>query len=298
MIIIEGPDCAGKTSLAKVIFDDFLYQHHGLYDEDPLQQTILEVASRVTNDVVWDRLHLGEQVYGPIYRHHDALGKAGRRMLERYLLGKRATVIIALPPWLVVRDEFKRRLNDEMFHHGNWENDLSKQYALFDTIHTHLHVTWWDYTYDHPQTVRENALTNRPPRNIGPGVGDFREGGVLILGERPNPRPAGQFVELGLPFIARTGCSPWLANVMDEENIAEQGLYWINVMNRLGKFVNPTTWIDVLKPKYVIALGSTAHAWAESNGLNAENFEHPAHWKRFHFYKAYPLVTRLKEIQA
>jgi hypothetical protein len=297
MIILEGADCSGKTTLAKVIFNDFNYKHHGLYDKDPLIQTILEVGVGIT-DTIWDRLHLGEQVYGPIYRGKDTLGWDGLRMVERYLLSKQGVAIVALPPWQVVRDVFEERLLDEMFRHDDWEANLRSQYDAFEEIKTHLLLIFWDYVHDDPRALRDEYFNARPPWNAGPGVGDFSEGGVLIIGEQPNPTPLGAFAKMGLPFIARTGCSPWLAAEMNAVGIPERGLYWINALDRAGKTTSMDCgWLDKLKPKHIIPLGGIARAWAQMNGLDATSwFQHPAHWKRFHFHEDYPFISHLKEL--
>jgi len=294
MIILEGPDCAGKTTLAKIAFNDWSYRHQGPYSRDPLVQTITALQ-RGVNETVWDRLHIGEQVYGPIYRDRDTLGDVGRRMVERYILGRQGVVIFALPDVEMVVQSFRERLGDEMFRHDDWEANVRKQHAKFSLAGTWLPWLAWNYATDDPREIKEQALRLRPPYNAGPGVGDFTSDGILIIGEQPNPKQQGEFAEMALPFISRQGCSPWLAEKMDEGHIPERGMYWVNARDRKGRVTDPD-FLERLKPKHVVALGTEAKMWAQMQGLTPEYFVHPSCWMRFHYQKPYPLIDRLKEL--
>jgi len=295
MIILEGPDCAGKSSLAKVVFNDWHYKHQGVYKTDPMVETIIQ--SDVCMDAtVWDRLHLGEQVYGPVYRGDDKLGMACLRMTERYLLRKRSVVIRCLPPWENVRAEFEQRLNEEMFGRGDdWQLKLRGQYSGYERLKTHLRMWDWDYTTDDPVKLRDQVLAGLPEHDSGPGVGDFTRGGILIIGEQPNIARTHAFAKMDLPFIDRQGCSRWLAEHMDEAGLPERGLYWINALQRNGKTTDEA-FLDQLEPKHVFALGQKARLWAQIAGLQPHYYQHPSAWMRFHGAEEYPFITHLQEV--
>ena len=48
---------------------------------------------------VFDRLHLGEAIYGPLLRGTDRMGVDGLKVLERVIQLIGARVIIVCPPW-------------------------------------------------------------------------------------------------------------------------------------------------------------------------------------------------------
>ena len=81
LIVLEGPDGAGKTTLAKALMAGFYskwsartfkVEHRGPLspDVDPVDEYTLPDYDPTdkTNLVVCDRWHLSEAVYGPIYR--------------------------------------------------------------------------------------------------------------------------------------------------------------------------------------------------------------------------------------
>lgn len=88
LIIVEGPDRVGKNTLISNLtnnLDDFLSIHFigppkGIKDslsyqfEKPFKYK-LELTRKsleITNTIIWNRSHLGEYVYGQIYRNLDS----------------------------------------------------------------------------------------------------------------------------------------------------------------------------------------------------------------------------------
>lgn len=295
MIIIEGPDCAGKTTLARGAFPEFHYHHHGPYKGDPLIETILETNALPTN-TVWDRLHVGERVYGPIYRDNDRLGDVGHRLVDRYLLSRRGVLIVALPPKDIVITEFEQRKNQEMFGRGDdWQEKLEEQWFRFAAAisASYLPTVKWDHTQGNTVELRELVFGMRPPANPGPGVGDPTPGGILLIGEQGNKNGRLPFEKLRLPFVHRRGCSGWLATQMNEADIDERGLYWINALQEDDQHTDPS-FLDQLKPRLVIALGGIARIWCQVHKIAHKHVAHPQHHKRFHHNDPYPLIELLR----
>lgn len=144
--IFEGPDGAGKTTLVQAfnMMDSAPVVHVGPPAGSPLHewsQLLRDHADKVS----FDRLHLGEQVYGPIYRGRDALGSFGRKMLERKLAKRFAVVILCLPPYAVARANWAKRkaVGGEMFPD---DAGFRKVYDAFMIVKTSLPVVMYDYT--------------------------------------------------------------------------------------------------------------------------------------------------------
>lgn len=77
VIILEGPDGCGKTSIARALFDldpDTVCMRSGPPKGSAMREyeEKIKLAFKVRNDygmnVVIDRLHVGEMVYGPLLR--------------------------------------------------------------------------------------------------------------------------------------------------------------------------------------------------------------------------------------
>lgn len=102
IIIIEGPDGAGKTTLAHKLATclNLKYHHEGPppVDIPPLDHYLGVLEKYRHCSVVIDRFALGERVYGPALRGGDRLGQDGFDAVSRRCLELNAHQIICLPP--------------------------------------------------------------------------------------------------------------------------------------------------------------------------------------------------------
>lgn len=291
VVIVEGPDGAGKTMLAHKLATR-RYLHQGPYELDPLPQS-LTLLEQFKERVVLDRFHLGEQVYGPIFRGRDALGGAGRRMLERYLLSRRALVVLALPPLGTAHRNWyaRKQQGGEMF-----ADRYEEIYDAFTKVKTLLPTVTYDYTVDTQESFAQKYVNQLPKHlNHGPGVGAFRQGVTLIVGEQCSDSSD----PLAFPFIGRGGCSEWLAEQLEEADVDEKNLYWINAVQNDGGQTN-NTFVSRLKPARIFALGGVAGDWVRGipqsypNAVELRQFNHPQHHKRFKHHEPYDLIEALK----
>lgn len=108
LIVLEGVDGAGKSTLAEALGGTYL--HHGPPEKDqPVLRQYEEAiqAHRAENALlVVDRLHYGEMVYGPVLRGESKLGWPGFAHVE-LLLQARGAVTALVDPGL---EEVHRRL--------------------------------------------------------------------------------------------------------------------------------------------------------------------------------------------
>lgn len=149
LIILEGPDGSGKTTLAHELVrgHGFKYKHHGPPQKDPLceyLETLTQVENEGGNWVV-DRFHLGEQVYGPLLRE-DKLGLAGRIVIEQLATQFNAIVVLCLPPLDVVLTHLKTTDRYELIG----ADRAAQVHAGFSSVKTDLPVVVYDRTVHEP----------------------------------------------------------------------------------------------------------------------------------------------------
>lgn len=301
-IIIEGPDATGKTTLAKQLAaPNTEYRHQGPYKVSPLWETIVSV-SRAPQHIVYDRLHLGERVYGPVYRGVDRLGDVRQRMLERYLLGERVVVIMCLPSYEVSESIFLARGDEEMFASGG-PLGLLKQHTAFERLRTALPMLRYDFTRGNQIAALGSFIaSNVGPVNVGPGIGSFRAGNVLVVGERDAGRYETTPLAAKAPpmvFVSdvKSTTSYWLNERLCEWSVPEQKLYWINALTHDGADT-PYTFLPQLKPRAIVCIGQAAERWAsplKEEFTVYDGLPDPEYWRAHHKPEHYYLLREQLE---
>ncbi len=147
----------------------------------------------------------------------------------------------------------------------------------------------FDDTVQRNSDIRvEDFGHNHSPINFG--IGLFKKGNILIVGDRPGPSAKGK----NIPFVGE-GCGSWLLKNMDKSNIDERKLYWINSKDNFGV---PATkdFLALLQPSKIICLGGEAAKWALdiSDEYDVVTVPHPQYWRRFKSKERYPLLDLLK----
>ena len=302
IIILEGPDACGKSTLAKDVakrLHPSSLIHHGPYkSEQTIWQHYLFSMLPAYADlchVILDRAWISEPIYGEAYRNGaNRVTVAQRRMLERVALGRGAGLVFCRVPWNVAAPKFteRKKIGAEML------TDLSELRLVFrgyeESMRTAFtpNVALFDYTSaSTPTALAIIEDLEESASNVGPGIGAFAPSkSVLLVGDRPGG-PGGRW---HLPFVSLTagGCSAWLAEQLEEYDIPERALYWINASD--GAQTTRADFVSVLEPRAVIALGDAAATWcANVARVPFAQVDHPQHWKRFHYTERYPLIKEL-----
>lgn len=312
-LIIDGPDCAGKSYLVKELESKFFPQgliqfHHGPYRSESVishhYANSLMSYYRLNRTIALDRSWLSEPIYGHVYRNGvDRIGVGQRRMLERLAISTQSVAIIMLPPREVAVKNFITRRDDEYLDTVVQLNDVYDGYVnLVKNGGIGIPYLKYDWTTESAASVLEHAMTIRSPENKGPGSGAWRPGLVtLIVGDRYGPTINERSCKVNLPLAApqlpfapfnNTGCSAWFATQLERLHIPERELYWVNAYGGDGKPTDPE-FIERLNPKRIIALGGVAGRWLQQSGIHDyKPVNHPAYQKRFHHHEPY---TTLEE---
>lgn len=125
IVVLDGPDGAGKTTLAKVLVEkyDGLYVHLGYKKRIFLLQTAaLRWALRNCGHrlVVIDRHWMSSDVYGQHYRGDSDHGSLSRSFY-RAIVGRPSVHVVCAPPIDYVRDTMRRLKTErhEMYQEGH-----------------------------------------------------------------------------------------------------------------------------------------------------------------------------------
>jgi hypothetical protein len=132
------------------------------------------------------------------------------------------------------------------------------------------------------------------------GAGNYQEGiQALIVGESHTAGfvPASPKIDKATqaPFCSTEGCSGWLNQLLENAQIPEEKLFWVNSVHD-GVNTDLESLICRLKPYHVVALGKTAHAALDFHGIVHHYFSHPQFHKRFKHNEPYPLIQFLKSV--
>lgn len=311
LLILEGPDGAGKSTLAAELAKrGWRAHHHGSYpdDGDRLWErylfSMLPAASDLA-DVVLDRAWQAEPIYGRVHRGgRNRLEPWQERMLERVALGVNALVVWCRPSLAHCSETFRNRKGKEMLADTAALASVYRLYAAIEGSYARLPSMTYDFERDGPPDEFAKLLDESTSTlNSGPGIGAWRPGEVtLLVGEAPGIDGGPRW---HLPFVSlsRGGCSAWLADKLNVKwssprpAVHERELYWVNAYRDAEHRdeTNPE-FVERLRPRGVVALGDVAARWCDRYHLDFVAVPHPQYWKRFHqkAKRPYPLVKEIR----
>jgi thymidylate kinase len=147
MYILEGPDCAGKTTLAKQIceHESMDYTH---YSAHAPTQFILDMMRMPADQwAVFDRMHLSHIPYDQVYRGGIPSAESVR-IVDDVAYGLKAKLILCLPPWTYVEDvfRFQKEERGELLRDVHELRAIYDWYAKFACKYTRLPIFIYDYT--------------------------------------------------------------------------------------------------------------------------------------------------------
>lgn len=275
VIVLEGPDCSGKSTLAKQLatFHGFEYRHIGKPrpNEDVFRTYTLELwrALKSPNPVVFDRLYLGETIYGPIMRGQSLLSPMQQRLIERLMMANDVKQVICLPDFEVCHEKWRARLGQE---YVKLDQQLKK---IWDGYSRELRFLRYDYTRQDGEFLPRVLM---PMRTLPPNVLGSPNAKLLIIGEQVNTRKT----LTDWAFFAYDSSSGYLNEALMRAEIPEEDLAFCNAIKVNNE---RRDLLEVLQrmPKFVraICLGRKAEEVCRKQQIPHIQLPHPSYWKRF-----------------
>lgn len=319
MIIVDGPDGSGKTTLIEMLGCErrsFKALRGGIGsegvgnwggDEDAPVAYARQVLGALEEErrepggarIAFDRFHLSEMVYGPILREGSAISDDEAVVLQRLLRARSVPTVVCLPPYATtfgnVNQEGRERPAYQTVRFLGDAYEAWNEQVMHGRLSNHslnlIHV--YDYTRPGARWIVP-TVTNLLGRAGCPEgvVGDPRAR-VLVVGERSN-------LPLDLPFFSMRGSAGYLNHALWRAGFREEDLAFTNALHADG---TPRNLAACIMPstRYIVALGLVA---AETCRLNRIEFNggfftipHPQYWKRFHASDRWGYIDQLKTVR-
>lgn len=309
VIILEGVDCSGKTTLAEQLTRPgsldrcrSCYQHHGLYPDDtPAQllrryaQSILLAdrrASRGWFTQIIDRCFLSEQVYGTIVRQEDRLGELGVKLLTRLTRALGVCEVFCTPPWKTVEagwTEKKKDTWDPVKGKGDYLQKLEVVRQVWRRYDDYVRPWSFKYDYTSFSSARHRGLilTTELPKLPATMLGS-PEAEVVFVGDQVNVKKT----SVDLPFFELGGSSGYLLRAIVAAGIPESKIAFVNAHGVDGRPKDLEKMLLQLPNfKRTVALGNKAWKRVRNNWI----VPHPSYWKRFQNGKLENYAQLIKE---
>lgn len=303
IIILEGPDGAGKTTLGLHLQEHhgFKYHHEGVPPPRNGVNSLLNYYGQLLYDahnsgdnVVFDRLHLGETIYGPICRHQDQITDVGVVLIERLRLAYGAIMVICLPDLDVCRKNWLTRKGSEYVPNDDMFARIYERYKLAASSTSNIQQKFWfDYTRmelaGHARVLANLNFPQLPDGVVGTPRAPF-----LFVGEIANQE------YLDVPFFSLQNSSDFLNKCLWEAGFSEELMAFTNALTLKNEPRDLAAIVNAMGPAVqIICLGGIAVGAIKQQLPNHGYFSlpHPAYWKRFHSRDRYGYIKKLQVVR-
>jgi len=291
IVILEGPDGGGKTTLARQLVEQygFYYKHEGppapYRDNIAYYLSILNEAIEALYNTVFDRCWLGEMIYGPIFRGIDTIGEKGLKLFLRLHNSKYIYQYIVWPNKETLLVNYREKMNDSTDYVKGVEN-LNKVIELYEK------TPFKTYNYE-VNKVEDIIYDLRNDKSTLPiGTIGSTSAKYLFIGDKPNHHT------IDVPFFAITNSSGYFNEALELAKIKECDLALSNAYSLSGKPHSLSIIIDKLpKLETIFLMGNIAKEWyySQHKEFPCVNINHPSYLRRFHGHNPQIMADIIKE---
>ena len=331
IIVLDGPDAVGKTTIAKEFirkFPNTKYIHNGYRWKDKIfdyHTAVMKLASKwaMTHNVIIDRWWPSEACYASVYRNTSAWPLQGR-FHERLALKYGVIYLLCLPDQNTLdRHTEMKKVRDEMYENiealcdlyyklyygdlnhkdkGNYIDKLILSGGVKDipyyipyTIErwgAHLD-TFLDLVMHVATEMRESQFQDALSPFEHNVLGHSKFAKYMFVGDRVNPK----YRDVFWPFFEYGNSSLYFTEALNDLWIKERDYMWTNAYDKDGKI--DLKYAELAKERgiNIIALGKNAlNALKQKKIEPDEIMRHPSHYKRFNGSKNHAIVEDLKGV--
>ena len=282
--VLEGPDLSGKSTAARTLMAsgpnrELLRQGPPKHNGSILEQYLGPINARVSTlnttsvELVLDRWHMGELVYGPILRGKSLLTGQQADYIDMVLQTFGTYFYYVTAPLNILEDRYDIR-GDGLIK----RDQLAEIWFNYDQI-LQRRPHWVMCTPSIPGGILPRTMPRMSPPNAGRYIGPVQPK-VLLLGDQRNDQ---RFI---FPFVPeRASSGHWLMGAM---HFADVNHMQVGLMNacEMAPVALFTQWWQLGRPT-VISLGNNAWAqWKKAHGdPDSVGFRinHPQFERRFNY---------------
>jgi thymidylate kinase len=308
IIILDGPDACGKTTLQQeLVLRHGAYPIHLTYPapdgltmwEYQTREMVHAISMSATRLVVVDRHWISERLYAKVFRGGSPWPHMGR-MMHRVWMKHSAVYVLCLPASIELG---VKRHNENLDEKHPYPDDKFEEllHAYLDFAATVAHNPFYQQyrieiegqhissfmalvldKMNRLQSIQYAPAHNPAEQNL---LGHLATAKVLMVGEQSNPKEFHRRFECYYPFYEHGNSSLYLTEILDSLGMIEENVMWTNAL-QLGFITSPHVYPLYTKGvRRIITFGKKAEVIVDlMPGIQVKDvyhLPHPQYAKRF-----------------